>query len=258
MNDEKDYFKFRNSVIIYPLLFVLFMWSVYWVEIKFGLDFTSWGVRPRTTLGLRGVVFSPFIHSGLEHLLHNTVPILVLSTALFYFYNNIAWKSLIWLVLLSGLGTWLIGRPSYHIGMSGVIYALVAFLFFKGVVAKHYRLIALSLLVVFLYGSLIWGTLPLDAKISWEGHLSGFISGGVLGLVSFRESVPKPIKYHWEQPEYKEENDPFMRQFDEQGNFFELEKEIENQEATEEDEQTHSATQALKITYSYKKSKESE
>lgn len=256
MEEDKEDFRFHNGVVIYPILFILLMWSVYWVEVKFGMDFTSWGVRPRTALGLRGVVFSPFIHSGLEHLLHNTVPLLVLSTALFYFYHNIAWKSLLWLLLLSGAGTWLIGRPSYHIGMSGVIYALVAFLFFKGVVAKHYRLIALSLLVVFLYGSLIWGTLPLDAKISWEGHLSGFVSGGLLGLLRFRESVPKPIKYQWEKPEYKEDDDPFMRQFDEEGNFFELPKNEETETLLNLPEET-SRKGFIEIKYFFKKSEDS-
>lgn len=227
MSAESDYFKFYNGVVMYPLLFALMIWTVFWVEIKFGLDFTQWGVRPRTILGLRGIAFSPFIHSGVTHLWHNTMPLLVLSTALFYFYRRISWQVLFWLVLLSGLGTWLIGRTSYHIGMSGVIYALVSFLFFKGIVARHFRLIALSLLVVFLYGSLVWGTLPTSETISWEGHLSGFIAGALVAL-RFRESVPKPKKYNWEKPEYVADEDAFMRQFDEDGNFFELPPEIES------------------------------
>ena len=221
MDSESSYFKFYNGVVGYPLLFVLIIWFVFWIEIKFGLDFTQWGVRPRTFKGLRGVLFSPFIHSGIKHLWHNTTPLLVLSTALFYFYRTISWKVLVLMVFLSGLGTWLIGRTSYHIGMSGVIYGLVAFLFFKGILAKHYRLVALSLVVVFLYGSLIWGTMPTSQNISWEGHLSGFIAGALIAL-RFRESVPKPITYAWEEPDYNEADDPFMRQFDEDGNFFEL------------------------------------
>ncbi len=241
MNKEADYFKFYNGVVVYPLLFVLVMWIIFWIEIKFGLDFTRWGVKPRTASGIRGVIFSPFIHSGIKHLWHNTVPLLVLSAALFYFYRKISWSVLALLILLSGVGTWMIGRVSYHIGMSGVIYALVSFLFFKGILAKHFRLIALSLIVVFLYGSLIWGTLPTSETISWEGHLSGFIAGGLVALC-FRESVPKPLTYNWEKPDYVSDEDPFMQQFDENGNFFELPPEIDHDEETE----------TITIRYEYK------
>lgn len=227
MKTVQETFKFYNGVALYPLLFVLTMWIVYWFELRFGVDFTNWGVRPRAVTGLRGIVFSPFIHSGVKHLWHNTVPMLVLSAALFYFYRNVSWRVLLWIVLLSGLGTWIIGRVSFHIGMSGVIYGLASFLFFKGIRARHFRLIALSLLVVFLYGSLIWGTLPLDEKISWEGHLSGFVAGMVLGVFCFRESIPQNPTYKWESSDYKEEDDAFMRQFDEDGNFFELPNEEE-------------------------------
>lgn len=234
MKSTQETFTFYNGVVLYPILLVFGMWLVYWFELRFGVDFTTWGVRPRTITGLRGVVFSPFIHSGIKHLWHNTVPIFVLSAALFYFYKNISGKVLFWIVLLSGLGTWVIGRTSFHIGMSGVIYGLASFLFFKGIRARHFRLIALSLLVVFLYGSLIWGTLPLDQKISWEGHLSGFVAGLVLGVFCFRESVPSKPTFIWESDGYNEEEDPFMRQFDENGNFFELPQEEEFADKEEE------------------------
>lgn len=222
MQKDRESFTYYNGVLIYPLLIVLIIWFVYWLEVRFGLDFTTYGVRPRTATGLRGILFSPFIHSGSKHLFNNTVPVFVLSMALFYFYRKISFKVLLWVLFLSGLGTWLIGRTSYHIGISGVIYGLATFLFFKGIRAKHTRLIALSLVVVFLYGSLVWGTLPIKTGVSWEGHLSGFIAGTVLGLFCFRESIPSSPKYHWESLDYSEEEDPFMQQFDENGNFFEL------------------------------------
>ena len=225
MKTSDEYFKFYKGVVLYPICIVLAMWLVYWYELRFGMDFTRWGVRPRSVIGLRGVVFSPFIHSGVKHLWRNTVPIFVLSAALFYFYRNISWRVLLWIVFLSGLGTWIIGRASFHIGMSGVVYGLASFLFFKGMRAKHFRLIALSFLIVFLYGSLVWGTLPLDEKISWEGHLSGFIIGMILGVFCFRESIPQKPAFDWESKNYNDQDDAFMRQFDDQGNFFELPKE---------------------------------
>jgi len=218
--DDQQHFKFSNGVIGYPILFVLLIWLVFWFEIRFGFVFNSYGVHPGNLKGLRGIVFSPFIHSGIEHLYHNTIPLFVLSTALFYFYRKIAWKVIVVGILLSGLLTWIIGRPANHIGASGLIYVLVSFTFFKGIFAKHYRLIALSLIVVFLYGSMIWGTLPIKEGVSWEGHLSGMITGLLFAII-FRKEIAKPKKYVWEEVHYNEDEDEFMKHFDEDGNFIE-------------------------------------
>lgn len=239
--DNQDHFKFSNGVIVYPLLFVLLIWAIFWFEIRFGFDFTNFGVYPQRFSGLRGVIFSPFIHSGIEHLYHNSIPLFVLSAALFYFYKSIAWRVLVFGILLSGLLTWIIGRPAYHIGASGLIYVLVSFLFFKGIIAKHYRLIALSLLVVFLYGSMVWYVMPIKEGMSWEGHLSGMIVGIVFALY-FRKNLPQPKKYYWEQEDYKEEEDEFLKHFDENGNF------IENTTLDEESEEP-----VTKINYIFKK-----
>ncbi|WP_250432970.1 rhomboid family intramembrane serine protease [Hanstruepera flava] len=218
--ENQEHFKFSNGVIVYPLVFVMLIWLVFWFEIRFRFDFTNFGVYPMRLNGLKGVVFSPFIHSSIQHLYHNTIPLFVLSASLFYFYRSIAWKVLLYGILLSGLLTWLIGRPAYHIGASGLIYVLVSFLFFKGILAKHYRLIALSLLVVFLYGSMVWYVLPIKEGMSWEGHLSGLVVGLFFALI-YRNNIPKPVKYKWEEPDYDEESDEFLKHFDENGNFIE-------------------------------------
>jgi len=226
---SEEHFKFSTGVIGFPIAFVMFIWIVFWFEIRFGFDFTNYGVYPKTLKGLRGIIFSPFIHSGITHLYHNTIPLFVLSTALFYFYKPIAWKVLVYGILLSGFLTWCIGRPAYHIGASGLIYVLVSFTFFKGVFAKYYRLIALSLLVVFLYGSMIWYTLPIEKGISWEGHLAGLITGLLFAFI-FRSKIAKPKKYIWEHENFNESNDPFLKHFDENGNFFEhKENEVEEE-----------------------------
>ncbi|HET7360855.1 MAG TPA: rhomboid family intramembrane serine protease, partial [Salinimicrobium sp.] len=180
----------------------------------------NYGVYPRTVKGLRGVLFAPFIHSGISHLFHNTVPLFVLSFSLFYFYRKISWQILFFGLLLSGFLTWLIGRPSYHIGASGIIYMLAGFLFFKGIFSKYYRLVALSLIVVFLYGGLLWYITPIDPEISWEGHLSGLVTGLFFAII-YKQHIAKPAKYEWEKETYKEEDDPFMKHFDENGNFIE-------------------------------------
>jgi membrane associated rhomboid family serine protease len=219
----KEQFQFSKGVILYPIFFILLIWFVFSIEIRFGINLTEFGIYPQTFKGLRGVIFSPFIHSGISHLYHNTIPLFVLTVALFYFYRPIAWKVLIYGILLSGFITWCIGRPSYHIGASGLIYVLVSFTFFKGIFAKYYRLIALSLLVIFLYGSMIWYVFPIVEGVSWEGHTAGLLTGLIFAFI-FRKEIAKPKKFAWELEDYNIDNDPFLKHFDENGNFIELTK----------------------------------
>jgi len=242
--NSQDQFKFTTGVIGYPILFVLIIWIVFWFEVRFGYSFNSFGVYPRTLTGLRGIIFSPFIHSDIDHLYNNTVPLFVLSVVLFYFYRRISWKIIFYGILLSGFLTWIIARPANHIGASGLIYVFMSFTLFKGIFTKHYRLIALSLLIVFLYGSMIWYVFPVKENMSWEGHLSGLIVGLFFALI-FRKSIAKPKKYAWEQEDYNEDNDPFLKHFDEHGNFIES---IENDEVEEKE-------QPPKIRYYFKPDK---
>lgn len=220
------------AAVLWPILLVFLLWLVYWIEIKFRLDFTTFGVYPRQVKGLFGIMASPFIHSGIDHLYKNSIPILVLTASLFYFYKDIAWKSLVFGLIVSGFLTWLIGRSSYHIGASGMVYFLASFLFFKGVQSKNYRLIAVSLIVVFLYGSLVWGTLPGKPGISWEGHLSGFIAGLIFSFILKSTHFDSLALLEKEQPVVEKE-DEFLKQFDEQGNFRPLEPDDENEESSE-------------------------
>lgn len=242
-------FTFSTGVIGYPILFVLLIWLVFWFEIRFGFDFNYLGVRPREPLGLRGIIFSPFIHANIKHLFNNTIPLFVLSMALFYFYRTISWKILFYGILFTGLLTWIIGRPSNHIGASGVIYLLASFLFFKGIFSKYYRLIALSFIVVFLYGGMLWFVVPVEPGISWEGHLSGLLVGLALAYL-YKQQFAEPPKYEWERPDYNEEDDEFMRHFDENGNFIEKIPEEGAQEDEKDDEK-----QKIVYRYFFRKSK---
>lgn len=218
---EQQYFKFDGYTISTAIAFVTLCWLVYTIEVKFHFNFNSYGIRPEQLYGLRGVLFAPFIHTNLDHLWSNTIPAFVLTTALFYFYRKISWKVFLIGLLLTGLLTWIIARPSYHVGASGVIYMLASFLFFKGVFTRHYRLIALSFIIAFFYGSMVWYVFPLKTGISWEGHLSGGIVGLVLSIFSKNE-LPEKRKFQWEQPSFNPEEDEFMRHFDENGNFIEF------------------------------------
>ena len=238
-------------MLVATLGLVLLIWIAFWADIRFGLKMRNLGILPRTAEGLLGVIFTPFIHKDLGHISNNSISLLALLFMLFYFYERISWKVLFWGVVLSGLATWVIGRPAYHIGASGVVYVLVSFLFFKGIFSKYYRLIALSLVVVFLYGGLLWYVFPIDPKISWEGHLSGFFVGFALAAL-ITSKVPRDNKYAWEDENYSEEDDPFLQQFDDDGNFIETPPE---EVALEQAASAQSTAPKLVIRYEYKKTK---
>ncbi|MEP2937680.1 MAG: rhomboid family intramembrane serine protease [Gilvibacter sp.] len=240
-------------MLIATLGLVLFIWIAYWADLRFGLRMRNLGIFPRTAEGLLGVIFTPLVHKDLGHISNNSISLLALLYMLFYFYERISWKVLFWGVLLSGLATWAIGRPAYHIGASGVVYVLVSFLFFKGIFSKFYRLIALSMVVVFLYGGLLWYVFPIDPKISWEGHLSGFFVGFVLAAV-IKSRVVRDTKYVWEDENYIEDDDPFLQHFDEDGNFIEK---LPEEELPEVDPQESQPKPKVVIKYSFKKSNES-
>lgn len=206
------------SLIKYSLLFVLIIWCVYIFEVSFGYNFTKWGIKPKDLDGLKGVLFSPWIHSDIQHLYNNTIPLFLLSTALYVFYKKHFWWVVGIGIIASGLITWGIGRPAYHIGASGLIYVLASFLFFKGVVSRYYRLIALSLSIVFFYGSMIWYVFPVKEGMSWEGHLAGLIVGALLSLL-IKLNIKKEAKYEWQREDYDESNDLFLQHFDEKGRF---------------------------------------
>lgn len=252
---EKNRLDLSPEVIGYPLLFVLLLWIVFWVESRFGVNFNKFGIYPRTAEGLVGIFSGPFIHGSLKHIFNNSVPLFVLSTALFYFYRNIRWKVLFFGLILTGLATWAIGRPSLHIGASGVVYMLVAFLFFKGIFSKQFQLTALSLVVVFLYGGMLWYVFPIDPAISWEGHLSGFFVGFVFSFL-FRGIPLENKKYDWQKEDFEPENDPFLRQFDEQGNFVGSPKEEKPETAEVPDPFKSGELPRIKVTYTIRKTED--
>ena len=206
-----DTLSYQRNVLRIPVVAILAIWVIYWVEIRFGYNFNSYGISPREIKGLRGIFFSPFIHSDASHLSSNSVPLFVMLASLFYFYRQIAHKVLIYGTLLSGLICWCIARGSYHIGASGTIYLLFSFIFFSGIIRKHYRLIAMSLVVIFLYGSMIWFILPTEDRISWEGHLAGFLVGLLFSFFYRKKGIIKE--------QYQFSKSEFDLLFDENGNF---------------------------------------
>ena len=190
----------------FSAIILIIIWSVKIFEIVFDYDFTEYGVLPRKFNGLTGILFSPLIHSDVNHLLSNSLPVIILCLLIFNFYSQIAKKILIYLYFISGLWLWCIGRESFHIGASGLIYAMASFLFFSGILRKNSQLSAVALLVIFIYGGLFWGLFPIHKNVSWEGHLTGFIAGILVSFI-FRKDGPKRKKYNWEIEEDLEVND---------------------------------------------------
>ncbi len=192
--------------LFFPLLISLFVVLIYLFEQGMGYDFSRKGIYPRDVKTLTNVFTMPLIHKGIKHLINNIGSFFILSVALYYFYNEIANKILLLSTMLSGILLWLIGRETWHIGLSGVIYALIYFLFFSGIIRNFVPLIALSLIVVLLYGSNVWYLFPskYTATISWEGHTAGAIVGIFLAFY-FRKKGPQKPQKVWEEEEYEEE-----------------------------------------------------
>ncbi len=189
------------SVVKYPILFLIVCWVLFFCDSLFHLELYQLGVSPRTIIGLKGILFSPFIHGDLSHIANNSLPILVLGSLLFYFYKPIAWPVFLWIYFTSGIWLWVGGRnndviPHFHFGASTLIYAFSTFLFFSGIFRKHKQLMVVSAMVVFLYGSITWGMFPLDKTMSWEGHLFGALSG-VLIAYFYRNEGPQERPVIW-------------------------------------------------------------
>ena len=200
MEEKQDKKKFFGSLVI-PAILVTLMWAVKIVEISLNVELGRYGLVPHTVQGLLGILTLPFLHGGWEHLMANSVPIIVLGTALYYFYPTLANRVMLISYLGSGLLTWCLGDPSTtHVGASALIYSLNLFLIISGFIRGNRQLTVIALIMVFLYGSFIWGMIPSLARpqnISWEGHLSGAIIGMVLAFLLRKEGPQKEV-HHWE------------------------------------------------------------
>lgn len=192
MQNPKEFFR----KLIIPLTFPILLWVIYLVTYLFEIYPYKLGILPRNLSGLVGVFTSPLIHGGFSHLISNTAPLIFMGLGIFYSYPKVAYKVFTIIYFGSGILVWFLGREVYHIGASGIIYGFVSFLFFSGIFRKDNRSIALALVVIFLYGGLIWGVLPVEKGVSWESHLFGAIVGLISAFI-FRKVDP-PKRYDWE------------------------------------------------------------
>lgn len=185
MSEQKK--RILDSITV-PLQFILLIWAIHFFQIITGLDFGKYGIFPREFFGLRGVIFSPLIHSDLRHLISNSAPMFVLSVMIIYFYPRVANRSMLMIYLLTGLAVWIFGRRVFHIGASGVVYGLVSFVFWMGIFRRSLKSIILALIVTVLYSGYFLGILPNQEGISWESHLLGGIVG-IFAAYWFKEQI---------------------------------------------------------------------
>jgi membrane associated rhomboid family serine protease len=208
MADEEKLKIYRS--LFYPGLLVLLLWIIKGVDTAFDLGLNRYGLFPLHGSGLIGIITAPLLHADVAHLFANSVPLLILGAMLFYFYREIAWQTLALTWLLTGFWVWVFARDNaVHIGASGVVYGLAAFLFLSGIIRRAKALMVITLLVTFLYGGMIWGIFPQlfpNQPISWESHLMGLIAGTVLA-VYFRKQGPQRQEHVWDDEE-EDQNGP--------------------------------------------------
>jgi len=209
--------EFEKELFFHSILKAVIIVAVLWVTFLtndiFGLHLNEYGLIPRKIEGLSGIFTMPFLHGDLEHLFSNSIPLVVLLFSIFYFFNNKAVLILLMTWFMAGIFTWVIGTEGVHIGASGIVYALAFFLVTISILKQEPKLMAYSLIIIFLYGSIVWGFFPQlfpDKHISWEGHLAGAITGITLAFFYKNEGPVKKI--YFEEEEEGEEGEEEKRE----------------------------------------------
>ena len=188
---------FRLALRI-ALGFLAFLWIIFIVDAVLGLRLGRFGLQPGSVPGLVGLVTAPLLHGSAGHIFSNSLPLLISLTAMLFLYPNSSLRAIPLIWLGSGLFAWIIGRPSFHYGASGLVYGLLAFVFVSGVIRRDMRSVAVSLVVWFLYGTMIWGVFPIRPHMSWELHLGGAVMGVLAALVFRNWDRPPMVRYDWE------------------------------------------------------------
>jgi membrane associated rhomboid family serine protease len=245
--------------IIYSSFVVVILWGIHMLNQSMEFDLNAYGMHPKSLEGIYGVFTMPLLHSGssYEHIMNNSFAVLVMLSTLIYIYREIAFKVFIWSWLFTGVLTLFIAQTgSNHIGISGLTYAWVTFIFVSGLLRWDRKLMGVSMAMVVLYGGLFWGIFPIEKNMSWEGHLAGALSGIALALI-FRNAPPKREKLNYEiaeeiglEPEEK---------YWEIGYFEAKEKELIEQQKNEAEllrNRTFSEGQNIQVVYELKPKKE--
>jgi len=197
---HKEWIKILKS-FIFAFGLISIMWFFKTYEFTYDKSLYFLGILPRQFIGIVGIITTPFIHGSFGHLWSNTVPFLILSASLFYFYDKKSIQIYLYLWLITGVLVWAFAKNGWHIGASGVVYALASFHITNGVIKKVPQQRAFAMLVIFLWGGIIWGIFPdffPKQNISWESHLYGLLTG-ILTAIYYRNSGPKKPIYEFEK-----------------------------------------------------------
>lgn len=201
MNGNSQFDKKLWPSMIPSFMVLMLLWMIHWAQFLFNYPFYKLGVLPKKWDGLLGIICMPLIHDNqnFHHIINNSIAIFFLLTLLVYSYRTIFLKVFVLSWIMSGALVWIFAENhgAYHIGISAIIYALFGFLFTSGVLRSYFPLQALSLLLVFLYGSMVWGIFPIEEHVSWEGHMAGFLSGIFLSII-YRKEGPQRPKFQYE------------------------------------------------------------
>jgi len=188
---------FRAALFV-AAAFVVVIALIHAAAAWLGLPLQRYGVIPRTWAGLPGILSAPLLHGDFNHLLSNALPLLVVGTAMLHLYPDASRIVLPAVYFGPGVAVWLFGRDSVHLGASGLVYGLVSYVFAAGLLRRDRRAIAASLLVAFMYGTLVWGVFPIRIGVSWETHLAATTIGVTLALLLRRRDIPPRKRYSWE------------------------------------------------------------
>ncbi|MGY6555059.1 MAG: rhomboid family intramembrane serine protease [Wenzhouxiangella sp.] len=177
---------------------ILLLWIIHALQALSPLNLTGLGLRPRDVSGLSGLLFTPLLHGSFEHLVSNSMPLFIGSVALLFLYPNSALRVFPLLYIGTSALAWVFARPSIHIGASGLVYGILTYVFIAGILRRDVRSVGVSLMVWFLYGSMVWGVFPVAPRLSWELHATGLVLGAVLAVI-YRNWDRPPVKtYDWE------------------------------------------------------------
>lgn len=185
---QADLIRFRSS-LVYTMTFVGFLWLVKVMESMLSFDLGVLGIHPRSLAGTVGIITGPLVHGDFHHLMSNSIPLIFLGIGVFYFYNRIALEVFFGIYFFTSVLVWIVARDAYHIGASGIVYGLASFLLFSGFFRKDSRSIAISLIVIFVYGGMAYGLFPMNEGISWESHLLGSIGGFVAAFLYRKQAL---------------------------------------------------------------------